>query len=172
MTPDRSQEGRGDALPGLRVEGDDTGSVVEIAQIPPSAGHRGWRLPSVPSSVPLLRRGLRAFLEDAGRSQEELEDLVLATCEAATNAEEHAQHATKPFFDVAVQIVDDVVTIVVTDHGQWRPPTPSPYRGRGLAMMHMLADTTLVPGPHGTTVILRTHCAVADAAARDDGRAS
>jgi hypothetical protein len=39
-------------------------------------------------------------------------------------------------------------------------------------MMRVLADTTVVPGPHGTTVTLRNHCAAADAAARDDGRAS
>lgn len=172
MTPDPSREGAGDGLSRLPVDRDVTGTVVEIAQIPLPACRRGWRLPSVPSSVPLLRRGLRAFLEDAERSHEELEDLVLATCEAATNAQEHAQRATEAFFDVAVQIVDDVVTIVVTDHGQWRPPTPSPHRGRGLAMMRVLADTTVVPGPHGTTVTLRTHRAVADAAARDDGRAS
>jgi anti-sigma regulatory factor (Ser/Thr protein kinase) len=153
--------------PSAHVAGPATDS-----QITSSDSHREWRLSSVTSSVPFLRRELRAFLDGAGLSHEELEDLVLATCEATTNAVEHAQHSTEPFVDVATRVIDDGVIIVVTDHGQWRPPTPSPYRGRGLAMMRLLADTSLVLGPHGTTVILRNHRSVADALAQDDGRAS
>jgi anti-sigma regulatory factor (Ser/Thr protein kinase) len=190
MTSDFGQGSWWEAPSAHPVEGNAMGGVVEVgfgagrqppahvagpaqgAQIPSPARHHEWRLPSVPSSVAMLRRGLRAFLDDAGRSHEEREDLVLATCEAVTNAVEHAEHPTEPFFDVTSRIVEDGVTIVVTDHGQWRPPTPSAYRGRGLAMMRLLADTTVEPGPDGTTVTLRTHRGVAIDLAQHDGRAS
>jgi anti-sigma regulatory factor (Ser/Thr protein kinase) len=104
-----------------------------------------------------MRRRLRAFLDDAGLSEDQLEDLVLAACEAATNAVEHARHPTEPFFDVCTEIADDEVTIVVRDHGQWRAPTSSPFRGHGLAMMRVLADTTVAARVDGTTVTIRHH---------------
>jgi anti-sigma regulatory factor (Ser/Thr protein kinase) len=129
-------------------------------------------MPSVPSSVTHLRWAMRAFLDDAGRSPQEREDLLLATCEATSNAVEHALQPTEPFFDVTCRIADDQVVVVVTDHGTWQPPTASAFRGRGLAMMQLLADTTVETGPHGTTVTLRSCLVVEDALAREDGRAS
>jgi anti-sigma regulatory factor (Ser/Thr protein kinase) len=119
-----------------------------------------------------MRRGLRAFLDDAGLSHDEVEDLVLAACEAATNAGEHAQHSTEPFFDVATQIAGGVVTIVVRDYGQWRAPGSSPHRGRGLAMMRVLADTSVAVGAHGTTVTLCSRRTGAETLAEGQGRAS
>ncbi|MBJ7452439.1 MAG: ATP-binding protein [Blastococcus sp.] len=155
MTPDRRPEGWG-----------------EVPSASPATGHREWHMPSVPSSVPLLRWALRAFLDDVGRPSDERDDLVLATCEATTNAIEHAQEPREPFFDVTCRVVDGQVVIVVTDHGRWRPPTASAHRGRGLAMMGLLADTTVEPGPHGTTVTLRSNQVGADVPAEEDGRAS
>jgi anti-sigma regulatory factor (Ser/Thr protein kinase) len=155
MTPDRRPEG-----------------WAAVPSDPLAVDHREWHMPSVLSSIPLLRWGMRAFLDDVGRSFDEREDLVLATCEAGTNAVEHAEQPTEPFFDVTCSIVDDLVVIVVMDHGRWRPPTASAFRGRGLAMMRLLADTTVEPGPHGTTVTLRSCRVGADALDREDGRAS
>jgi anti-sigma regulatory factor (Ser/Thr protein kinase) len=170
MTSNRSQEAWGQAPEALPVEGDVMGSVAQSPLSPSS--RREWRLPSVPSSVSLLRRGLRVFLEDAGLSYDEREDLVLAACEAATNAGEHAQHSKEPFFDVAAQIAGDVVTIVVRDYGQWRAPGSSPHRGRGLAMMRVLAHTSVAAGADGTTVTLRSRRCGADALAESKGQAS
>jgi anti-sigma regulatory factor (Ser/Thr protein kinase) len=117
---------------------------------------REWRLHSVESAVPRIRHELRAFLEDTGLSTDERDDLVLAACEAVTNAVDHAQSPTEPFFDACIEVADGVVTIVVRDHGQWREPTSMGDRGRGLAMMRVLADTTVTLGPQGTTVTLRS----------------
>ncbi len=130
-----------------------------------------WRLRSVESAIPSMRRELRAFIADSDLSEDEREDLVLAACEAGTNAVEHAQQPMKPFFDVYIQIADGLVTIVVRDHGQWQQPTSDPYRGRGLAMMRVLADTTVTTRPHGTTVTMRNFRAETGALA-EEGRAS
>jgi anti-sigma regulatory factor (Ser/Thr protein kinase) len=149
---------------------DSTSSAVRSGSSPD--GRRcQWHLRSVESAIPWLRRGLRAFLADRGLPHSDLEDLVLAVCEAATNAVEHAQQPTEPFFEASIEIEDGVVTIVVRDHGQWQQPTSSPYRGRGLAMMRALAETTVSTCSDGTTVTIRSHRARIEGLA-DEGRAS
>jgi anti-sigma regulatory factor (Ser/Thr protein kinase) len=104
--------------------------------------------------VTVLRRGLSDFLLDAGLSEDERYDLLLAVCEAASNAIEHARDPTEPFFDVLTKIADARVTVVVRDHGQWSDRPPGVHRGRGMAMMWMLADSTVVTTPQGTTVTI------------------
>jgi anti-sigma regulatory factor (Ser/Thr protein kinase) len=123
-----------------------------------------WRLQNVESSLPSLRRELSAALSTSPLSADETYDLVLSVSEAASNAVEHAQDPRQPFFDVVAEVDDSTVTVTVTDHGRWLPPTVSAFRGRGLEMMHMLADTTVTTGADGTTVTIRSHSA-ADAEA-------
>jgi hypothetical protein len=67
---------------------------------------------------------------------------------------------------VSAEIEGGVVTIVVQAHGQWRQPELSPFRGRGMAMMRVLADTTVVSLPLGTTVTMRSLSARASRAGR------
>lgn len=117
---------------------------------------RGWRLRAIHSSVPTLRRELTDFLRAANLPDDDRNDLLLAACEAASNAVEHAQDPSEPFVDVLSEIDDARVTIVVLDHGHWRDAAPGEHRGRGLAMMWILAETTIVPGPSGTTVTIRS----------------
>ncbi len=126
---------------------------------PAGAGRCEWRFPSVLSSVIGMRRELRGFLADASLSDDEIEDLLLAASEAANNAVEHAQEPTEPFFDVCTEVNDGDVTIVIQDHGGWRQPTSPSDRGRGLAMMRALADTTVTARSNGTVVTIRSRCA-------------
>ena len=93
--------------------------------------HAEWRFPAEASSIPVLRRRLRTLLDDAGVDHDQAYDLLLAACEAATNAFEHAQDPTEPFFDVTVHVDDAQVRISVRDYGQWRERMPSMDRGRG-----------------------------------------
>ncbi|MET0765596.1 MAG: ATP-binding protein [Blastococcus sp.] len=120
------------------------------------ARRRVWRLPATESSVPSLRRGLHVFLDGSDLSGDERYDLLLAVCEAASNAIEHARDPSEPFIDVLSEISDGRVTVVVRDHGQWSSVASGAHRGRGLQMMWLLADTTLAPSPRGTTVTIRS----------------
>jgi anti-sigma regulatory factor (Ser/Thr protein kinase) len=148
---------------------DSAESVVRSGSSPD--GRRcQWHLRSVESAIPWMRRGLRAFLVDTGLSDDDLEDLVLAACEAATNAVDHAQQPTEPFFEAFIEFADGAVTIVIRDHGGWQQPTSDSYRGRGLAMMRVLADTTVSTSTDGTTVTIRSHRPIEGLA--DEGRAS
>jgi len=115
-----------------------------------------WRLPATESSVTSLRRGLNDLLGGAGLSGDERYDLLLAVCEAASNAIEHARDPSEPFIDVLSEMSDGRVTIVVRDYGQWCDVVPGPHRGRGLGMMWLLADTAVAATPHGTTVTIRS----------------
>lgn len=113
-----------------------------------------WRLPSEPASVPLLRRRLRAVLDEAGVDPDRAYDLLLAAGEAVTNAIEHAQEPTEPFVEVDVGLRGDRLLITVRDTGQWRERVPSMDRGRGSTLMSAFADVTATPGPTGTTVVI------------------
>jgi anti-sigma regulatory factor (Ser/Thr protein kinase) len=131
-----------------------------------------WRLDADVSSVTAMRWWLRAFLGQAGLSVEEIDDLVLAACEAATNAVEHAQQPREPYFDVCTEIDDGEVTIAIRDQGLWRQPASPGERGRGLVLMRAVADITVTAAPDGTTVTIRNHPSDAEALAKDEGRAS
>jgi anti-sigma regulatory factor (Ser/Thr protein kinase) len=119
-------------------------------------GARGWRLPATENSVTVLRRRLNGLLREADLPDDERYDVVLAVCEAATNAVEHAWAPDEPFVEVAVELGDSQVTISVRDHGTWREPAVCSHPRRGLAMMWGLADTTIATGHHGTTVTIRS----------------
>ncbi|PWW22490.1 histidine kinase-like protein [Geodermatophilus normandii] len=133
--------------------------TVPLPQAPsraPGATTTTWRFASRASSIPALRRRLQALLLDAGLDEDRVHDLVLAACEAATNAVEHAQDPLEPVVDVGVTLDDGAVEIAVRDHGQWKERTSSMDRGRGSMLMSAFADVTAVPGPAGTTVTIRS----------------
>lgn len=118
----------------------------------PSALIRDWRFPSTAWSVVALRRELRSFLGASGLPSPDLEDLVLAACEAATIGIEHARHPTEPFFDVHAEIDGGLVRVVVRDHGRWT--TAGGDLELGLPLMTGLAAVSLTSGPLGTSVTL------------------
>jgi anti-sigma regulatory factor (Ser/Thr protein kinase) len=122
----------------------------------PAGPRQLWRLPATERSVTVLRRALDAFLREAELSDDERHDLLLAACEATSNAIEHARNPTEPFLEVLAEIGDAQVTIVVCDHGQWRDAPAGTHRGRGLGMMWLLANTRVAAGRHGTTVTIRS----------------
>jgi signal transduction histidine kinase/CheY-like chemotaxis protein len=124
------------------------------AQDGPSTGSVSWQLPSEPAAVPALRRRLRSWLDSCGIDPDDAYDLLLAACEAATNAIEHAQEPTERFFDVAAAVVDGRVRIWVRDYGQWRERVPSMDRGRGGTLMSAVGEIIATPSPEGTTVVI------------------
>jgi hypothetical protein len=155
------------AFPGLAVRGGNdspaaypatsTGPWLPLSTSSPGPSwweRRQWRWPSVPSSIRAMRLELAPVLELTGLPGGEVDDLVLAAGEAASNAVEHADSPVLPFFDVLTEVGAVRARIVVQDHGRWRAPTFGGERGRGLQMIGVLADATLTVGALGTTVVL------------------
>jgi signal transduction histidine kinase/AmiR/NasT family two-component response regulator len=151
------------AAPALPVPTPDVRTLVPasrppaVAPPPPPARVHSerWRFPSTPQSIPALRRALRRLFTAADLDEDHGYDVLLAACEAATNAVEHAQDPTEPFLDVTAEVSGGLVVITVRDYGQWRERMPSMDRGRGSTLMSAFADITAVPSPEGTTVTIR-----------------
>ena len=114
-----------------------------------------WSLPADAPSVPFFRRWLRTILDDTVLDSDQVQDLLLAVGEAVSNAIEHAWKPTRPCVDMTVEVEHGRVTIVVQDFGAWRPGPTGAHRGRGLAMLSALADTTVSCARSGTTVTIR-----------------
>ena len=117
-------------------------------------------LTGVAGQLTYLRADIRTWASGTGLSDDDAEDLVLATYEALTNAAEHAYGAATGVVDlVAARTADGQIVVSVSDRGRWRPPPSDPgFRGRGLAMMRGLAHEVEVrPGDEGTTVLMWWH---------------
>jgi anti-sigma regulatory factor (Ser/Thr protein kinase) len=146
----------GDAVAaGPVLDGIPLATPVSGADRSPPRAQRDWRLPRVGTSVYALRGELRLFLNVSSLPGDELDDLVLATSEAAVNAVEHPEHAVADLFDVRADIDGSQVSITIRDYGRWRDPRPGNGRGRGLLLMSVLSGLGITVDPHGTTVTLR-----------------
>jgi serine phosphatase RsbU (regulator of sigma subunit)/integral membrane sensor domain MASE1/anti-sigma regulatory factor (Ser/Thr protein kinase) len=108
-----------------------------------------------PAVVPELRRRLRRFLERLGLSKTEVDETVLASCEAAANAIQHPVAPTRPTFEFVAVVDDDELVVTVQDSGRWRTPEGGHERGRGLELMASLMELDVQRDPGGTEVTMR-----------------
>jgi serine/threonine-protein kinase RsbW len=106
-----------------------------------------------------LRHALTTWAMVAGLPSEVVEGVTLAAYEAMANVIDHAYDAHVPgSFEIDARVRDGVVTVMVTDHGRWLPArsVPDPLRGRGMTLIHGVADEASVSsGDSGTTVTMR-----------------
>jgi serine/threonine-protein kinase RsbW len=111
-----------------------------------------------PAAIPVLRRRLRGWLAGSADLEEEsAEAVVLAADEAVTNSVEHAYPRGTPGTVSVVATRSPCghgVMVVIEDHGRWRPiPVDPGFRGRGLQLIHRLADRAgVTDSAYGTTV--------------------
>jgi anti-sigma regulatory factor (Ser/Thr protein kinase) len=113
---------------------------------------------AAPHQVSAARRAVKNWTRQVSLPAALADDVVLATDEAVSNAVDHAypdKPGTMTLFAACTRLAH-AVRIIVSDCGQWRPPSADPgVRGRGLAMMEKLTQVfRLEHGPHGTTVLL------------------
>jgi anti-sigma regulatory factor (Ser/Thr protein kinase) len=112
-------------------------------------------LSTQPRALTGLRRTLGRWLEAAGASSEESQDIRMAAHEAACNSMEHAYGFEEATFKLDAIRQNGEVSITVSDTGGWREPRKSD-RGRGLELMRALMDEVeLEAGDEGTTVRMR-----------------
>jgi anti-sigma regulatory factor (Ser/Thr protein kinase) len=143
---------------------DDTGYLMLIDHLthhetPPPDLDLDVHLDSA-DDLAALRRLLRDWGVACALSDHDIDDIVIAVDEIATNAVEHGQ----PPAHVRAWTTPDALFVQVDDHGRTRipatigcnrPPTDA-RRGRGIWIARHLADVlTTHTGPTGTTVALR-----------------
>jgi serine phosphatase RsbU (regulator of sigma subunit)/anti-sigma regulatory factor (Ser/Thr protein kinase) len=123
------------------------------------------QFPAEVESIPLLRRLLGRWLDEAGATQRDVDDLTLASAEAAANAIEHAYGLADGVVELRATASDDEsVKVEIRDFGNWRAPRGT-HRGRGLLLMEGLADDVeVVRSDEGTTVELSRRIGVGEAA--------
>ncbi|HEY1277601.1 MAG TPA: SpoIIE family protein phosphatase [Thermoleophilaceae bacterium] len=143
-------------LAGVLPEGptrDD--AALLVARTLPITGKFAARLPAEVDSIPLLRRLLGRWLQDAGASEVELEEIALSTSEACANVIEHAYAPGEAAMEVEASLSADGDAVVsVRDHGHWREPRGR-HRGRGFVLMRGLMDSVdTIRDDEGTTVRL------------------
>jgi anti-sigma regulatory factor (Ser/Thr protein kinase) len=110
-----------------------------------------------PTELAGVRRELRRWLGPLSLNATLVQDVLIATCEACSNAVEHGYRGSRPgSVRLTVQVSGTDVRITVADSGSWRPPRQVPYRGNGLNMMRAtMQDVTITAGDTGTTVEMR-----------------
>jgi serine phosphatase RsbU (regulator of sigma subunit)/anti-sigma regulatory factor (Ser/Thr protein kinase) len=109
--------------------------------------------PAEIESIPVMRRLLRRWLEEAGATRSDVDDLALASAEAAANAIEHAYGLAPGVVQLrAASSGAGRVKVAIRDFGSWRQPR-GVHRGRGLMLMEGLTDEVEVTRhDDGTTV--------------------
>jgi PAS domain S-box-containing protein len=106
-----------------------------------------------------LRSRLRSWLVRAGVDPGAVDEIILATNEISANAVEHAYDLADASFDLHASISGGVVSIVVADHGSWRPPRPDEHRGRGLDLARAFMDAVTIDTTDGGTVVSMSRAA-------------
>ncbi len=137
-----------------------------LGQAAPKEAHLTLQLPADPVAPSVARHQLRRWLTALSWPSGQLDDIVLAVSEAVSNAAEHA------YLDQPPGLVDvhgwlEVtpggqrrVTVVVSDHGCWRPaPVDDENRRRGIPLMRACMDSVTIEQPDhgvGTHVFLHS----------------
>lgn len=118
-------------------------------------------VPAMPEQVDQLRRQLATWAAEAGLPLGRTQDMMLAAYEAMANVVVHAYPDQPGTLDLDAIRHDDRITVTVTDRGQWQPaPVPGLLHGRGLPLIHTLADDAgFTTGPAGTVVEMTWTCA-------------
>ena len=133
----------------------DDVALLAVRPLGPAAppGPLRLRRPARASELLALRRRVRAFLADAGASEQVCHDVALAVSEAAANAVEHAYAGRAPGeVEVELAVEGGEIVACVRDHGRWREPQ-SEHRGRGLRIIGVLMDAVAVEHDEGGTQV-------------------
>ncbi len=101
-----------------------------------------------------LRIDLRTWLTQIAAPRNDIDDFLLASGEAVTNAIEHGHRFAPQDIAIYGRRVGPLVTLRIADQGTWRPEPLDPgNRGQGLAIMRAVMDTVSVEPTSSGTII-------------------
>ncbi len=140
--------------------------MSDTAVVSPTSEQLTVRGVATAASAAQLRDQFGAWLRGRGISAPQTNEILLAVYEALANCVDHAYagDATPGVMAVRADLEPNggCLSVCVTDHGRWRQPTPQGPRdrhGRGVALMHAMADHCTINGRQdGTTVCLDYRC--------------
>jgi anti-sigma regulatory factor (Ser/Thr protein kinase)/putative methionine-R-sulfoxide reductase with GAF domain len=132
----------------------DDAAIVAVQNVTVPSELR-MRLRADPRVLAEIRRALRRWLRSHGADERSTSEIVLAVCEACTNAIEHAYSPAPADFELHAREREGVLEFVVSDTGRWRQSTGE-HRGRGLMIIGAAMDAVEVnTDDRGTVVVMR-----------------
>jgi serine/threonine-protein kinase RsbW len=117
-------------------------------------------LPQDETSIPVVRHLLGGSLRKLGATEGGVSDIELALTEACTNVLRHASKEEDEYL-VEIEIAESVCEIKVFDtgrgfdHNALKKAAASAEGGRGVQLMHALADTVNFEAKPGDGMIVR-----------------
>jgi len=114
------------------------------------------KVPARTNELAPLRQDLREWLAQHVDDGAQVNAILTTIGEACANAIDHAYtNHRDPLMRVEATLLGDEMILNVTDTGRWVPPTANSERGRGIAMMDVLADRVAIDRREsGTSVTL------------------
>jgi PAS domain S-box-containing protein len=120
-------------------------------------------IPAEADQLAPIRTALRRWLTQAGVSQDQAVNVLVATGEALANSIEHGHRDDQEgVVRLHATASGDSLHVTVADAGSWKTPQPAanPDRGRGIMLMRGLMHTVdISPGAEGTTVAMNMRIA-------------
>src|SRR5205823_1665472 len=101
---------------------DDDTALVALCLVTAATPAIELELPTSFDELAALRHRLSAWLAALGAADDDRFAIVLATCEAATNAIEHGYGPVEATVAVSAHLDGDEVCVTVGDSGSWRDP--------------------------------------------------
>jgi serine/threonine-protein kinase RsbW len=99
-------------------------------------------LPARPENVAVARHAIGGFADVLEVPDQTLADVKLAVTEACTNVVVHAYPGAEGPMRLRATVVDDLLRVVVVDHGRGMLPRPdSPGLGLGLPLIATLTES-------------------------------
>jgi len=136
-------------------EATDDIALLAMERLPVRADLFRFTMPAEPAELARMRRALAAWLRGVGVGPAEVNDLVLASAEACSNAIRHAYGPSAGTVEVEAYRDDGAIELVVRDFGRWRERR-GPGGGRGLALIEALTPSMHIErGESGTVVTMR-----------------
>jgi anti-sigma regulatory factor (Ser/Thr protein kinase) len=113
-------------------------------------------IPAEPALLARLRRELQRWLEQTGVPTELVFGVVAAVSEAAANAVEHPEAASKAVVELEAEHEANRLTVRVRDHGHWREPRLDSDRNRGLLLISgLMSQVDVDRTGNGTLVTMQ-----------------
>src|SRR5262245_36163374 len=102
----------------------------------------------------MLREHLRRWLDEAGASEQEIFDVLLASEEVFTNAREHPKEPTSDLVEFYGTISKEaLVTISIRDYGTWLNGNVLTDGGLGLIIVEAVMDSFRVDASETGTIV-------------------
>jgi PAS domain S-box-containing protein len=113
------------------------------------------RVPAEPRVLAPIRHTLRRWLREHEATAQDVNDILVASGEACSNAIQHAYGPVEGTLEITLALLDGEVELTIRDWGTWRPTSPA-QGGRGMHLMLGLMDNVDVDSrSEGTVVRMR-----------------